>query len=211
MNRMSANLEDKLGPDHRAGLVSIAGTHEYDKPLTIASEYARPFAQPSRKEKLRRQLNLEAEDFKRNLDRFSLRKLPNPSLGLSIDAYRSFALHLKSSTRICALLGAGLSASSGVPTFGGTDTLWRGIPQKDLASPYAFRDDPVLVWHFHASRRQIALNAVPNDAHCALAELGKYKDFMAITQNIDGKTLARMPLQTWNNTSQDSLSELAMI
>src|SRR4051794_33042168 len=58
----------------------------------------------------------------------------------------SFHNHLQSSKRIVALLGAGLSASSGLPTFRGAGGLWRTHDAVSLATPEAFARDPAFVW-----------------------------------------------------------------
>lgn len=113
--------------------------------------------------------------------------LPCPSLDVSLDDYASFVACLKSSTRVLALLGAGLSAASGVPTFRGAGGFWREHNATDLATPEAFERDPSLVWQFYNHRRHNALRAKPNRAHAALGKLAGKKDFLAISQNIDGK------------------------
>lgn len=101
---------------------------------------------------------------------------------------RSFAEHLKGSKRILALLGAGLSAASGLPTFRGVGGLWRSQNAVDLATPEAFDDDPGLVWQFYSYRRHMALLAQPNKAHYALSTLAKKNpEFVTLTQNVDGK------------------------
>ncbi|KAF2816075.1 silent information regulator protein Sir2p [Mytilinidion resinicola] len=106
---------------------------------------------------------------------------------INIDEYTSFSEHLKSSTRILALIGAGLSAASGIPTFRGAGGFWREHDVTDLASPEGFYRNPSLVWQFYNYRRHQALKAMPNRAHVALARLAKQKPgFLAITQNIDG-------------------------
>lgn len=98
-----------------------------------------------------------------------------------------FHAHLLKSRRICALLGAGLSASSGLPTFRGAGGLWRTHDAISLATPEAFGTDPSLVWTFYSYRRHMALNAKPNRAHLALAELAKRNpDFLTLSQNVDG-------------------------
>lgn len=100
---------------------------------------------------------------------------------------RSFAQHLKKSKRIIALLGAGLSAASGLPTFRGAGGLWRHHGAVDLASEEAFIEHPDLVWQFYSYRRHMALLAEPNKAHYALAELAKRcPEFITLTQNVDG-------------------------
>lgn len=99
----------------------------------------------------------------------------------------SFSAHLNSSSRILALCGAGLSAASGLPTFRGAGGYWREYDAMDLATPEAFSRDPSLVWQFYNYRRHMALQAQPNRAHLALAELARKKeDFLTISQNVDG-------------------------
>lgn len=101
---------------------------------------------------------------------------------------KSFHEHLKNSKRILALLGAGLSASSGLPTFRGAGGLWRTHDATELATPEAFAEEPGLVWQFYNYRRHMALGAKPNPAHYALAELAKKRgnDFFTLSQNVDG-------------------------
>ncbi|MCJ1313154.1 hypothetical protein MMC25_006831 [Agyrium rufum] len=100
---------------------------------------------------------------------------------------QSFAEYLHKSTRILALLGAGLSASSGLPTFRGAGGMWRNHEATTLATPEAFEEDPALVWAFYSYRRHMALKAKPNKAHLALAELARKKpEFVTLSQNVDG-------------------------
>jgi NAD-dependent deacetylase sirtuin 5 len=102
----------------------------------------------------------------------------------------SFQQHLNKSTRILALLGAGLSASSGLPTFRGAGGLWRTHDAVQLATPEAFQADPGLVWQFYSYRRHMALKAKPNPAHYALTELARKKEgFLTLSQNVDGAYL----------------------
>jgi len=102
---------------------------------------------------------------------------------------KDFTTHLLSSNRILALLGAGLSASSGLPTFRGAGGIWRANDATSLATPEAFHANPSLVWQFYSYRRHQALKAQPNAAHYALAELARKKpndEFLTISQNVDG-------------------------
>ncbi|KAG8423554.1 hypothetical protein J3458_000441 [Metarhizium acridum] len=93
---------------------------------------------------------------------------------------------LRSSRRILALCGAGLSASSGLPTFRGAGGLWRMHSATKLATMRAFTTDPGLVWLFYGYRRHLALQAKPNPGHQALAALAKKNpDFLCLTQNVD--------------------------
>lgn len=99
----------------------------------------------------------------------------------------SFHDALKDSKRVLALCGAGLSASSGLPTFRGAGGLWRTHDAVSLATPEAFAADPGLVWQFYGYRRHMALQAQPNPAHYALAELARrMPGFQCLTQNVDG-------------------------
>jgi NAD-dependent deacetylase sirtuin 5 len=98
-----------------------------------------------------------------------------------------FQAHLNKSTRIIALLGAGVSASSGLPTFRGAGGLWRTHEATQLATPEAFARNPGLVWQFYSYRRHMALNVKPNPCHYALAELARKKPgFITLSQNVDG-------------------------
>ncbi|KAK8078107.1 hypothetical protein PG996_004277 [Apiospora saccharicola] len=94
---------------------------------------------------------------------------------------------LKQSKRIVAVLGAGISASSGLATFRGTNGLWKGQDVMQVATPAGFRHDPGLVWQFYAYRRHEALKAKPNPAHYALAELSRRvgPGCVTLTQNVD--------------------------
>ncbi|KAK5684698.1 hypothetical protein LTR17_027122 [Elasticomyces elasticus] len=109
--------------------------------------------------------------------------------GLDEEQLASFHDHLKKSTRVLALLGAGLSAASGLPTFRGVEGLWRTHDPFSLATPEAFDADPALVWQFYSSRKQMASSAQPNAAHYALARLAtKMPGFQALSQNVDGRS-----------------------
>jgi len=85
------------------------------------------------------------------------------------------------------LTGAGTSAESGVPTFRGSDGLWRNHRPEDLATERAFWSDPQLVWQFYTWRRDLVAKCLPNLAHRLLADLERrVGDFCLITQNVDG-------------------------
>jgi NAD-dependent deacetylase sirtuin 5 len=98
----------------------------------------------------------------------------------------TFHDHIITSRRILALFGAGLSASSGLPTYRGAGGLWRTHDATQLSTPAAFEENPALVWEFHLERRSEVQEAKPNTAHFALADLAKTKeDFLALTMNVD--------------------------
>ena len=95
---------------------------------------------------------------------------------------------LQTAVSVTVLTGAGVSAESGVPTFRDAQTgLWAKYDPQELASPYAFQQNPKLVWDWYQWRRELVADAQPNPAHHALVELENHiSDFTLITQNVDG-------------------------
>ncbi len=93
---------------------------------------------------------------------------------------------LKNAKKIVFVTGAGISQESGIPTFRGTDGLWRKHDPMQLATIDAFYDNPKLVWEWYEDRRKNILQAKPNPGHFAIAELEKFKEVTILTQNIDG-------------------------
>lgn len=89
--------------------------------------------------------------------------------------------------------GAGISAESGIRTFRDGNGLWEEYRVEDVATPEAFARDPALVLHFYNMRRAQVLNAEPNAAHRAIAELERYRNahgaqpfnVRVVTQNVD--------------------------
>jgi len=94
---------------------------------------------------------------------------------------------LTPNARITVLTGAGVSAASGVPTFRGTEGLWKNFKPEALATADAFGRDPRLVWEWYNWRRQRIAACEPNDAHRVLAKWSRrFPNFRLITQNVDG-------------------------
>lgn len=94
---------------------------------------------------------------------------------------------LREKARVVVLTGAGVSKESGVPTFRGTNGLWKEFRAQELATPEAFKRNPTLVWDFYEFRRALVSRAVPNPAHVALVALEvRVPHFYLITQNVDG-------------------------
>jgi NAD-dependent deacetylase len=105
----------------------------------------------------------------------------------SIDISTELRDRLRRRDPLVVLTGAGISAESGLATFRGPEGIWEGRNPMELASPEAFRTDPMTVWRFYDWRRQQALKAAPNPAHLALAAWEReHDDFTLITQNVDG-------------------------
>jgi NAD-dependent deacetylase len=74
-----------------------------------------------------------------------------------------------------------------VPTFRGKDGLWRNYRAEELATPFAFQDDPKLVWEWYDWRRGLISKCEPNEAHRTLVKMEEaFDDFLLITQNVDG-------------------------
>jgi len=90
---------------------------------------------------------------------------------------------------IVVLTGAGISRESGLHTFRDADGIWATVKVEDVATPEAFRRNPVGVQEFYnARRRKLLSNEIaPNPAHVALAdfEAGWRGEFLLVTQNID--------------------------
>ena len=86
---------------------------------------------------------------------------------------------------IVALTGAGISRESGLKTFRDEDGLWGGYRIEEVCTPRAFADHPERVLEFYNFRRREVVNAEPNAAHFALAELASKYSVSIITQNID--------------------------
>lgn len=87
--------------------------------------------------------------------------------------------------KIAILTGAGISAESGIPTFRASDGLWENHRIEDVATPEAWRRNPVLVQEFYNIRRKAVIESEPNRGHLLLKELEKNHDVVIITQNID--------------------------
>lgn len=100
---------------------------------------------------------------------------------------------IMSSRHVVALVGAGLSAESGIPTFRGPEGLWTKHGEPDLRDYERFQRDPKQWWETRISRTSQfqemadALNAaIPNEGHFALTDLEQMGQLQhIITQNID--------------------------
>jgi NAD-dependent deacetylase len=95
---------------------------------------------------------------------------------------------LRAARHIAIFTGAGVSAESGIPTFRDAQTgLWTQYRAEDLATPEAFRRDPVTVWNWYAWRRELMRAVQPNPGHLAIARLERLVEHVSvITQNVDG-------------------------
>lgn len=100
--------------------------------------------------------------------------------------FSSMIGRIKEAQKIVFVTGAGISQESGIPTFRGSDGLWRNHDAMKLATIDAFFDDPKLVWEWYNERRTNIFAAKPNDGHFAIAKFDELADVTVLTQNIDG-------------------------
>ncbi|WP_055717662.1 SIR2 family NAD-dependent protein deacylase [Streptomyces torulosus] len=98
---------------------------------------------------------------------------------------------------VALLSGAGISTDSGIPDYRGPNGLWRTDPEAEKLVTYEYyMGDPEIrrrSWRMRRENR--TLNAEPNAAHLAVAELERSGvPVRVITQNVDGlHQLAGMP------------------
>lgn len=99
---------------------------------------------------------------------------------------------LKSEKKITFLVGAGLSAASGIPTFRGKDGFWQYgstnyMPQ-EIGTKRLFDINSDAVWSWYLYRKTVCNLAKPNAGHTALKEIEDiiHDKFNLITQNVDG-------------------------
>jgi NAD-dependent deacetylase len=92
---------------------------------------------------------------------------------------------------LLVVTGAGVSLASGIPTFRGSDpgALW-ARDLTELATRGYFEADPVGSWQWYLQRFDRVLDAEPNAAHRALAELERWQlgrggEMLLVTQNVD--------------------------
>ncbi|HJW83608.1 MAG TPA: NAD-dependent deacylase [Anaerolineae bacterium] len=95
---------------------------------------------------------------------------------------------LRNATHAIALTGAGLSTPSGIPDFRSAETgLWNRVDPLEVATIYAFREDPARFFNWIRPLAVSMRAARPNPAHLALAQLEQAGLLrLVITQNIDG-------------------------
>jgi NAD-dependent deacetylase len=105
--------------------------------------------------------------------------------GVGHDA-AALAKALQGAEYAVALTGAGMSTESGIPDFRSPGGTWEKFDPMEVSSMTTFIGDPARFWRFHRPRIDMLLQAQPNDAHRAVAELQRRGVLKAlITQNID--------------------------
>lgn len=94
---------------------------------------------------------------------------------------------LEQSTYVVGLTGAGISTPSGIPDFrSGESSLWRLADPMEVASIAGFRRRPQSYYEWARPFTKRIMDAKPNVAHVALAQLEKHGPLKCVvTQNID--------------------------
>lgn len=94
---------------------------------------------------------------------------------------------LQQANNVVALTGAGISTPSGIPDFRSHDSgIWHRVDPMAVASIYAFKHNPQAFFDWIHPLAKKIINAEPNAAHLALAQLEAAGLLTAvITQNID--------------------------
>ena len=94
---------------------------------------------------------------------------------------------LANARKVAVLTGAGMSAESGIATFRAKENgVWKNFDPYEVATPSAFKKDPLKVLEWHQSMRSICQNAEPNAGHYAIAKMQEmFPEVIVLTQNID--------------------------
>ena len=111
------------------------------------------------------------------------------------DAAETAAKLMVGSKYVVALVGAGLSAESGIPTFRGPGGLWTRVGEPSMRGYQQFLDDPARWWEQQLDQeadpvrtefRDAIERAEPNAGHFALTELEELGILkLIVTQNVD--------------------------
>lgn len=103
--------------------------------------------------------------------------------------------HKQANSHFTFLIGAGLSAESGIPTFRGDDGYWtigsKNYHPQEIATRYMFNKHPREVWTWYLDRINGCMDAKPNSGHYALVHFENLlkNNFSLISQNVDGLNL----------------------
>lgn len=107
---------------------------------------------------------------------------------MSVTPVEKAAGLLVAARRVVVLTGAGISTPSGIPDFRSPEAgLWQQADPEVVASLAGFMRDPRAFGAWLRPLAQQIIQAQPNPAHCALAEMERAGLVRAVvTQNIDG-------------------------
>lgn len=111
---------------------------------------------------------------------------------------------IRSAKKIVCLVGAGLSVTSGIPTYRGADGTWtmgsKNYTPQEIATLEMYSEDTENCWAYFTERWKMCREAHPNKSHEALSELERWwnrstdaenatldnsRQFTLISQNID--------------------------
>lgn len=99
-------------------------------------------------------------------------------------------LDLSPYKHLFVLTGAGVSVASGLSTYRGPGGLWEKAEVARIADARNLPETLPELWRLYSMRRRAALEATPNGAHQAIADLHKRyegeKTVIVVTQNVDG-------------------------
>eukprot|EP00928_Gymnodinium_smaydae_P074643 TRINITY_DN57673_c0_g1_i1.p1 TRINITY_DN57673_c0_g1~~TRINITY_DN57673_c0_g1_i1.p1 ORF type:complete len:329 (-),score=45.15 TRINITY_DN57673_c0_g1_i1:128-1114(-) len=100
---------------------------------------------------------------------------------------RAVALLKDAQGLVVTFTGAGISASSGVPTYRDEGGLWIKYDQQKVSHIAGFLRNPLACWRFELELYRILKGCRYNAAHAALAQLERSGLLLGvITQNVDG-------------------------
>jgi NAD-dependent deacetylase len=108
-------------------------------------------------------------------------------MGYQSGVTEAIAEAIAASRSIVAFTGAGISTPSGIPDFRSPSSgLWNDVDPLSVASIFGFRQNPEAFYRWVYPLAKVTLQAQPNAAHLALADLEARGLLKAvITQNID--------------------------
>ncbi len=99
-------------------------------------------------------------------------------------------INIRDYKNIVILTGAGISKASGLNTYRGENGLWENNDISEFGTLDSFLKNPIKTWELYGELRNPIKNAMPNDAHIALADLEKRlnadQNILITTQNVDG-------------------------
>jgi len=103
-----------------------------------------------------------------------------------MNLYERAAQQILQSHCLIALTGAGISVESGIPDFRSPGGLWSKYDPFEYGHIESFRTNPRRVWQMLLEMDKLLLQAHPNPAHFALADL-EHRGLLQIiiTQNVD--------------------------
>ncbi len=101
------------------------------------------------------------------------------------------AQSLSKGKKVSFLVGAGISADSGIPTFRGKDGYWtvgsQNYKAQEIGTYEMFSKASIEVWKWFLYRKSITNNAEPNTGHYMLRDIEQMigDNFALISQNVD--------------------------